>query len=194
MGSKFDVKLELLPLKLQAQLWVLGLDADTSSVAIAYRRNAFLSKVQYTYGGAVQASLAYRRFDSSLGYTPGSKQFDAGLVFYGFNFSGSYSIPKRSGGVGIGYGAKLLPFPDELNSAFNAAGASFGNMAGDLSGAANNPLAWYHLHSDDVAAVSKAIDLGQQIQDSGSKFGAGLRLNYAPQTGLTIYGGMQFTF
>jgi hypothetical protein len=70
-------------------------------------------------------------------------------------------------------------------------------MAGDISSAPDNPLAWYKLHSDDVAAIGNAVSAGQQISKYGedsNRFGAGLRLNYTPQTGLTIYGGAQLRF
>jgi hypothetical protein len=86
--------------------------------------------------------------------------------------------------------------PLELASTFNAGAGGLRNVVGDLGSAANNPLAWYRLHSNDVNAVTHAIDVGRQISEAGSgdRFGVGLRLNYTPQTGFIIYGGAQFLF
>ncbi len=53
MPDKFDIDLSLLPPKLQLHLWILGLDANTSQVNIAYQRNSFRTGLAYNYGGGV---------------------------------------------------------------------------------------------------------------------------------------------
>ena len=100
-------------------------------------------------------------------------------------------------GIGIGYGATLLPFPQELSSTFNSAAGGLQSIASDIEAAPNNPLAWYNLHSGDVTAISSAVSVGQQIaklRESPERFGVGLRLNYSSQSGLVIYGGAQLRF
>ncbi len=70
-------------------------------------------------------------------------------------------------------------------------------MVKDRHSAPDSPLAWYKLHSDDVAAISNAVRVGQQIARhdmNSNSFGAGLRINYTQNTGLTIYGGLQLRF
>jgi hypothetical protein len=70
-------------------------------------------------------------------------------------------------------------------------------MARDIDAAPGNPLAWWHMHSDDVQTIGKAISAGQQIADQKKqtdKIGVGLRLNYNPQTGFTIWGGVGVSF
>ena len=195
MGDKFDIDFKLLPPNLQIQLWVLALDANTSQVNLAYQPGSFRTSVAYNYGGNVEASLAVRRFTTTVGVNPTNGDVDLGLVYRGFRFGASASVMRQSAGVGIGYGASLLPFPWELSSTFNSAAGGLQSMAGDISSAPNNPLAWYKLHSDDVSAISNAIHAGQQIAKQGeNSFGASVRLNYAPETGLTIYGGALLRF
>ena len=46
---------------------------------------------------------------------------------------------------------------------FNSAGSGLQRMARDISGAPNDPLAWYKLHSDDVHTITQAVSIGQQI-------------------------------
>jgi hypothetical protein len=197
MGDNFDVDYKLLPPGLQMKLWVLALDANTSKVNIAYKPGSFTTSLAYKYGGNVEAALSIRRFSTTLGVNPSSGDVDLGLVFRGFKFGANASMTRRSGGLSLGYGADLLPFPSELASVFNSGAGGLQSMARDISAAPNNPLAWYKLHSNDEAAISKAISTGQQIAklgDSSNRFGAGLRLNYTPQTGLTIYGGVLLRF
>jgi hypothetical protein len=195
--DKFDIDFKLLPPTLQMQLWVLALDANTSKVNLAYRFGSFRTGVAYNYGGNLEASLGVRRFSTTFGVNPANGGLDLGMVFRGFRFGTSANITQGSFGLKLGYGASLLPFPWELSSTFNSAAGGLQSMAGDIASAPDNPLAWYKLHSDDVDAISKAVSLGQNIsklRGNSNRFGAGLNLNYAPQTGLTIYGGVQLLF
>lgn len=197
MGNEFDIKFKLLPPRLQMQLWVLALDANTSKVNLAYRSGSFRTGLAYNYGGNVEASLGVRRFSTTVGVHPTSGDVDLGVAFRGFNFGVSASVTQESVGAGISYGARLLPFPEELSTTFNSAADGLQTMASDIRSAPNNPLAWYRLHSDDVAAVTRAVSVGQQIARHGensNRFGASLRLNYSPRSGLMIYGGAQLRF
>lgn len=197
MDKDFDINFKLLPPRLQMQLWVLALDANTSKVNLAYRSGSFRTGLTYNYGGNLEASLGVRRFSTTFGVNPGSGNVDLGLVFRGYRFGTSANITQGSVGFNLGYGATLLPYPWELSSTFNSAAAGLQSMAGDIGSAPDNPLAWYKLHSNDVGAISNAVSLGQSIAQHGgssNRFGAGLKLNYAPQTGLTIYGGVQLLF
>jgi len=197
MADGFDIDFKLLPPKLRAQLWVLALDANTSKVNLAYNPGSFLSSLAYNYGGNVEASLSIRRFSTTLGVSPANGNVDMGLVFQGFRFGTSASVANESVGVSIGYGDALLPFPSELSDTFHSAAHGFQSMASDIKLAPNDPLAWYRLHSNDVTAIGNAVSSGRRIADQGggsNYFGTGLRLNYNPKTGLTIYGGIQGRF
>lgn len=197
MPDKFDIDFKLLPPRLQMQLWVLALDANTSKVNLAYKSGSFRTGLAYNYGGNLEASLGVRRFSTTFGVNPSSGGVDLGLVFRGFRFGTSANFAQRSFGFNLGYGASLLPFPSEMSGTFNSAAIGLQSMAGDIAAAPDNPLAWYKLHSNDVDAISKAVDLGQSIakqRGSANRFGVGLRLNHTPQTGLTIYGGVQLLF
>lgn len=199
MGDKFDIKYSLLPPKLQMQLWVLALDANTSGVNLAYSPGTFKTSLAYDYGGNLKASLGIRRYSLDLAVNPanGDTNLKLGMVYRGFDFEATTDLTKPSVGVGVTYGRKLLPFPDELGTVFNSANGGLLSMAGDISAAPNNPLAWYKLHSNDVGAITKAIGVGRQIADQGKssdRYGLGLRLNYTPQSGLTVYGGVVYSF
>ena len=196
-GTGFDIKFEMLPPKLQMQLWVLGLDANTSKVNIAYKSGGFTTGLAYNYGGNIEASMSLPRFSTTLGVNPGNGDVNLGLAFRGFTFGSSASIANKSVGFNFGYGASLLPFPPELSATFNSAAIGLQSMAGNIGSAPNNPLDWYKMHSNDVTAITSAVSLGQQIAKSGDKdnrFGVGLRLNYTPQTGFMIYGGAALMF
>ncbi|HVN18208.1 MAG TPA: hypothetical protein VMU05_05525 [Dongiaceae bacterium] len=196
--SSLDVNFTALPPDLQMKLWVLALDASTGRVAIAYKPGTFVTSLTYNYGGNLQASLKVRS-DLSLtaGVNPSNGQVDVGGVFRGFNFGTYANFTQKSAGLSLSYGAKLLPFPSELSSTFDAAAGGLRSMAGDISAAPNNPLAWYKLHSNDATALSKAASALQDIAKSGSssdRFGAGLRLNYNQQSGFLIYGAAEYRF
>src|SRR4051794_4028095 len=66
----FDIDFKLLPPKLQMQLWVLALDANTSKVNLAYRSGSFVTGLAYNYGGNVEASLGFRRVSTTVGVNP----------------------------------------------------------------------------------------------------------------------------
>ncbi len=199
MGDTFDIKYTLLPPRLQARLWVLGLDANTSKVNIAYQAGAFRTSVAYNYGSNFEASIGIRRYTLSASFDPSSRdvKLGAGMVFQGFNFQSSADITQRSYGVSLGYGRKILPFPDELSSVFNSANHGLMSMASDIRAAPANPLQWYRLHSDDADAISKAVGVGRAIADqagSADRFGIGLRLNYSEPGGFVIYGALIGSF
>ncbi len=198
MSDGFKIDYSLLPPDLRLKLWVLALDADTSKVNIAYKRGVFRSSLSYKYGGAISASLGVRRFTGTIGVKPDKGDVNLGMVFHGIRFGANYSPKSTSGGVSVGYGAPLLPFPNELNDVFGAGGIAATRVVGSLPGAFNDPLAMYRLRSDDIATISKAVSTAQKIHKAGKKdaprFGAGMSLHVGPMTGLTITGGAQFHF
>lgn len=197
MDKDFDVNFKLLPPDLQMKLWVLGLDANTSKVNIAYKPGSFVTNLTYNFGGNVEASTSVRRFSSTIGVNPSNANLDWGLAYKGFNFGTSANFVQKSVGVNLTFGAKLLPFPSELSSIFNSAAGGLQSMAKDIHEAPNNPLRWYKLHSNDAATISKAVSAGQQISkigESPDRFGAEIRLNYSKQNGSMIYFGAQYKF
>jgi hypothetical protein len=197
MPDTFDVKFKLLPPDLQARLWVLGLDANTSKVGIAYKTLDFKTGVAYKYGGNAEAFLSYRNVNTTLGVNPSNGNLDLSVVYRGFNFGTTANIAQKSYGLSLTYGSDLIPFPEELTDTFNRANGGLDSMARDIQAAPNNPLAWYKIHSDDIGTITKAAQAIQNIaklDNKSNNFGAGLRVNYSQQTGVTIYGGVQWKF
>ena len=109
--------------------------------------------------------MSIRRFSITAGVNPGNGNVDLGLVYRGFRFGATASAAQKSGGLSFGYGSDLLPFPAELSTTFNSAADGLQTMTKDIGSAPNNPLAWYQLHSNDAAAIGKAISLGSQLQN-----------------------------
>lgn len=200
MGDKddsFDIKFTALMPDLQVKLWLLGLDANTSRVNLAYKPGSFVTSLTYNYGGSLDAAFTYRQVGTKLSVNPSDGGVNLGIIYRGFNFSAMGNYLRPAAGAGLTYGADLVPFPSELTNSFNLANGGLMNMAGDISAAPNNPLSWYKLHSNDVTAITNGIDAGQKIYKAGEskdQFGFGLRLNYDKQTGMTIYGGAVYRF
>src|ERR1051326_3751742 len=105
MGDKgdknFDIKFSALPPDLKMKLWVLGLDAGTSKVCIAYRPGAFTTSLTYNYGGNVQAGLSIRRLSTSLGVNPSSGRLDLAMVYRGFNFGSYANVTQKTAGLNL---------------------------------------------------------------------------------------------
>ena len=72
-------------------------------------------------------------------------------------------MQKSALSLNLGYGAPLLPFPDELDASFQAANAAVQRMGRGVGSAINNPLSYYNLHSNDVNAI--VSDLWQTWHD-----------------------------
>ncbi len=195
MPEPFDIDFKFLPPELQIKLWLLALDADTSKVNLAFKEGAFTTSLAYNYGGNIEASVAIRRFTSTVSVDPSHGAVDLGLAYRGFKFSAS-AAPSGNYGVGIGYGAKLLPFPDDMSKTFTSGAAGLQTMAGSLGSGFSNPLDWYNLHSNDVKTITSAVSLGQDIakQKSGlDSFGASFRLAHTDGH-LTVYLGAGVNF
>jgi hypothetical protein len=194
----FNVKFNFFPPDLQAKLWLLGLDANTSKVNIAYSPGSFVTSLAYSYGGNAQACLGIQRFTTTIGVDPASGDVDLSLVYRGFKFGSSASATQKSACVDMDdFANRLLPFPRELSSIFGSAAGGLQSMAGDISSAPNNPLAWYRLHSNDFTTIHRAYETAKQIQKFGTdpnRFSIGLYLKHSPQSGLTVYGGAQLRF
>ena len=195
--SPVTVDFALLPPKLQMKLWVLGLDADTSTVGIVYKSGAFKTSLDYSYGGAISAHYVTPRLNLSAGVDPGSGAMTTGLVYRGFRFGTSADFSKSTFGGSIGYGAGLLPFPDQLATTFNNANGGLMSMTRDIQAAPNNPLQWFKMHSNDIATTTAAVSQIKSIAESKKgedSFGAQLRISHDPASGLTIFlgAGMQF--
>ena len=194
----FNIQYKLLPPDLQVKLWLLGLDANTSKVNIAYSPGTFVTSLAYNYGGNVEACLGIQRFTTTIGVDPASGDVDLSLVYRGFKFGSSASATQKSACVDMDdFANRLLPFPDELSTAFRSAAGGLQSMASDIRSAPNNPLAWYKLHSNDFTTIHRAYERGKQIQKLGTdpnRLSIGLYLKHSPQSGLTIYGGAQLSF
>ena len=179
----------MLPPKLQIQLWLLALDANTSKVGLVYQPGVFRYSTSYNYGGNLEAALSCCRFTATVGASP-KGNIDFGLVYRGFDFSASANVVTSSLAVTLNYGANILPFPLELSSTFNDANVGLQRVFSNANQSFKDPLAAYNILSDDAKAIAKAVRVGRDIARSKKSdlFGASLLLNFSPTTGFTIYG------
>lgn len=197
MPDTFDINLSLLPPKLQLHLWILGLDANTSKVNIAYQRNSFRTGLAYNYGGNMEAFLSTNRFSSTVGVDPSSGDIDLGVVYRGYNFNAAGNVQRKNLSLGVSYGAGLFPFPAELTNTFNQGGMRASHIMSRIAAGERDPLALYKLYSNDQPTITEVRSIAGKISKVGNspqRFGAGLRLNYTDQTGLVLYAGANLSF
>jgi hypothetical protein len=165
---------------------------DTSKVHLKYEPGGFYKLsygLTYNYGGALEASLKTTSQSYQLGYNPSTSDLSAGAVYRGFRFNLSTSLAQPKVGASIGWGRALLPFPSELETTFMDANNGFFGVMDTIRANPDNPLKWYNLTSNDRDAIEKGVKAGQAIykaQQSKVEWGAGLRLNYNPSSGLLI--------
>lgn len=196
MGDSFDVNFKLLMPDLQVKLWLLGLDANTSKVAIAYKTLNLNTGIGYNYGGNLEAFMAIQGVRTTLGVNPSNGNVDLGLVYKGFKFGSTASYVNKSAGLTFGYGADLVPFTTDLAPVFSNANSTAISLFRGLSNT-SDPLAAIGIIKDDAPTIAKAVQSIQNLNKIDTKshnFGVGLRLNYDPHSGFVIYGGAQWLF
>ena len=195
---QFDYK--LLPPELQLRLGRLMLQADTSRTELSYTHRLLRFNLGYNYdnldpyGGHIYAGAQRGGFGTQFGYNPSNNNFRLNLSQnqYRFNFSGNPST--RDIGFGFGYGAPLLPMPDQLSQTVYAGAAGLSGIASGLSDF-SDPLSFYMAQSENKDAVMRAVKMLQPLANPDStRFGAGIQFTYNPVTGFLIRGGLQWRF
>ena len=81
MSDPFDIDFKLLPPKLQMQLWVLALDANTSQVSPGLSLWQLSHQSGLQLGGNLEASLGLRRFTAKVENQPHQRDIDLGRSF-----------------------------------------------------------------------------------------------------------------
>lgn len=191
-----DIDFNLLMPELQLRIFHFLLEADTSKVHLDYQTRNFMAGLSYQYGDALSLNMRFRDFKTKLGWTPGDNKFALGLNHGAFGLNFSTQPWNQQVGLGLTYGLQL-PSLDQMNSTFAAGGNSAMGMAMGISGAFNDPFAYYQQHKDDIENISKTADMLKKITKAGEskiRLGGGLSVSYDPETRLLITGRFGLLF
>ena len=191
-----DIDFNLLMPELQLRIFHFLLEADTSKVHLDYQTRNFMAGLSYQYGDALSLNVRFRDFKTKLGWTPGDNKFALGLNHGAFGLDFSTQPWNQKIGLGLTYGLQL-PSLDQMNSTFTAGGNSAMGMAMGISGAFNDPFAYYQQHKDDIENISKTADMLKKITKAGEskiRLGGGLSVSYDPETRLLITGRFGLLF
>ena len=193
-SGAFSFNFDLLPPDLKLKLGSFMLHVNTGTSELSFTQNLMKTTLGYSYGGDISLGESGKGFSSRLGFNPSNDQISLGLGYDKFKFNSSLNPNTGSLGLNFNYGAPLLPMPGDLTTTMNNAGNSVGNVASSL-GTLGNPLSFYNKNSDDIKNVMTAVKSATTIDDAKQgTFGAGLKFTYNPQSGVMIYGGLQWLF
>lgn len=194
--DNFDIDFDLLPPELKLKIYELGLDADVKGVSISHEAKSLSTKFNFEYDGAASLNLDHGDLNHTMGFDFGSSNLSYGGSYRDVNWASNYNFGNDSFGLSLGYGAPLRPSRDDVNNTFQAGAQGLNNMAGTISSATDDPVAYAEKHKDDVKTISKAISMAKKLRkmDNKRSFGAGLRLGYSPQNGLSVFVGAQMRF
>ena len=193
-SGAFSFSFDLLPPDLKLKLGVFMLRVNTGSTELSFTKDLMKTTLGYSYGGDLSLGSSGNGFSSNFGYNPSNSQVSLGLGYDKFKFNTSLNPATNSYGLNLNYGSPLLPMPGELGTTMNRGGAAVGNVMGSL-GSFRDPISFYSQNSGDFKSIMGAVKAGTSIGDAKlGTFGAGLKFTYNPQTGMLIYGGLQWLF
>ncbi len=192
--NSFDFDFSLLPTSLKFTLGNWMLQANTGRTELQFSQNLLRYSLGYNYGGSIFAGINRPGFSTRLGVDPTSGETSLSMRYGQFRLGGSYNPDSTSFGLNFGYGSPLLPMPGALSQSIYGGWAGASSILGSL-GSMQDPISFYQSHRSDIREVMGAVRALQPMfgaQHSG--FGAGLKFNYNPHTGILLYGGMQWLF
>jgi hypothetical protein len=194
-SKTFSFDFHLLPPQIQLRLGGLMLQANTSGTEFQFASSLVKYRLGYAYGSDLYLGSQSGSYNSRLGFNPSTSSLSLGLSQDQFRFNASVNPTSRTVGFGLGYGAPLLPMPgDALNKQVNPGGAAAPNILGGLGGGFD-PINFYKSQKDNIGSVMSAVKAVQPLADSkNAQFGAGLNFTYNPETGVMVYGGLQWFF
>jgi|GEM_PF-6486279 len=182
--SRFTVSVpyKKLELGIQAKIWFLAMDANTSGVNVEFSKvigdTLVKASVGYKYAGAFSAGVAIDR-----------GPFKA---VQGFRFGANADAVARSFRVGVYGGAKLVPYAADLDPVFRTGVTSFEHVLRTAPASVidmGDPRLLYKTYANDGAAIANAINNANQVANAKSEkktVGAGVTFNWGPTTGIVI--------
>jgi hypothetical protein len=193
-NGAFSFSFNLLPPDLKLKLGSVMLHVNTGSTELSFTKDLMKTTLGYSYGGDLSLGSSGYGFNSKLGFNPSNNQVSLGLGYDKFKLNTSLNPTTNSYGLNLNYGAPLLPMPGELGATMDKGGTAVGNVMGSL-GSFKDPISFYNQNSGDVKSIMAAVKAGSSIGEAKQgTFGAGLKFTYNPQSGMLIYGAMQWLF
>lgn len=191
--SNFDFDFEALPPSVRFSLGSWMLRADTGDAELSFTNNLMRYSLGYSYGSDIslgfrspsdRASLLFNPHEGGMGFRYGHDRFNLGFNANPF---------ASSVGLSLGYGNSLLPMPSALSESVYGGVGGLHNALGGIPGM-EDPFSYYSTHSDDIDAIMGTVRSLRGVHGAQSGFGAGLRMNYNPTTGVLVHGGLQWLF
>lgn len=194
--DNFDIDFDLLPPELRLKIFELGLNADVKGVSISHQAKSLGTKLNFGYDGAASLNLDHGELDHTLGYDFGSSNLSYAGRYKEVNWGTNYNIDQKSFGLSLGFGAALRPSKEDVNNTFQAGAEGLNNVAGNISSITDDPVKYADDNKDNISAITKAVSMARKIRKMNNKpeFGAGLRLGYSPERGLSVFVGAQMRF
>lgn len=194
--DNFDIDFELLPPELRLKIFELGLNADVKGVSISHQAKSLSTKFNFEYDGAASLNMDHGDLNHTLGYDFGSSNLSYSGQYRDVNWGSNYNIDQKSFGLSVGYGAPLRPSQKDVNNTFQAGAEGLNNVAGNISSVTDDPVKYAEDNKDNIKAITKAVSMARKIRkmENKTEFGAGLRLGYSKEQGLSIFVGAQFRF
>lgn len=198
--NNFDIDFDLLPPELKLKIFEMGLDADVKGVSVSHKAKAFSTKFNFEYKGKASLNMDHGDLNHTMGYDIGAKNLTYGGKYQDWNWGSNYNFSDNSFGLSVGYGAGLQPSREQMANDFgNKMRAGFEGAEGaigSLGSAFDDPVKYAQDNQDNIKAITKAVSAARKISKMKDKteFGAGLRLGYSQQGGLSIFVGAQMRF
>lgn len=194
--DNFDVDFDLLPPELRLKIFELGLDADVKGVSISHEAKSLSTKFNFEYDGAASLNLNHGVLNHTVGYDFGSSNISYGGQYKDFNWGSNFNAKDKSFGLNLGFGAPLRPSKDAVNNTFQAGTDGLNNVVGNISSVTDDPIKYAEDNKENIQAITKAVSMARKIKKMNNKpeFGAGLRLGYTRDKGLSIFVGAQMRF
>jgi hypothetical protein len=193
-NDAFSFNFDFLPPEMKMKLGMFMLQVNTGSSELSFTQDLMKTTLGYSYGGDLYLGSSGGGYNSRFGFNPSSDQFSLGLGYDQFRLSTSFNPVNPAFGLGLGYGSGLLPMPWALRDSVYKGEAAAENALGSI-GSMTNPYQWYTDNSGNIDSVMSTVKSVTSVGNATEgSFGAGLNFTYNPQSGILIYGGMQWIF
>ena len=190
----FSFNFDMLPPELKLRLGSFMLKTNTGSTELSFTKELMKTYAGYSYGGDLYLGGNAHGVSSRLGFNPSSTQLSLGLGYDKYKFGATANPTTGSFGLGLNYGAPLLPMPGDLSAGVYKGEAGAESMLRNF-GPVGNPMDMYNRHSDSIDSIIGAVkSLAPVAKAEPGSFGAGLQFSYNPQTGVLLHAGLQWLF
>jgi len=192
--SPFKFNIQLLPPELKLKLYGLMLKADTGQTELNFTHNLIQYQLGYSYGSDLFLDAKKDDMNLRLGYNPSKTSLSVGMGADQFRTTTSVNLKNGGFGLGVSYGAPLLPMPDmALDPRTQQVQKGGAALPPAVAGLRSDPVTYIQEQGGNASDVMKAVKTVKPWS-SDQNFGVGLDFLYDPKTGIMINGALQWTF